>query len=60
MTWPHLVDPVTGSPSLNRKVIGVLCLHVDDLFMAGNDEFHREVVEGLRRDLQGGSEDKTT
>ena len=54
----HLVDPVTGSPSLNRKVIGVLCLHVDDLFMSGNDEFHRRVVEGLRHDFQVGSEDK--
>ena len=54
----HLVDPVIGSPSLNKKVIGVLCLHVDDLFMAGNDEFHRRVVEGLRHDFQVGSEDK--
>ena len=54
----HLVDPVTGSPPLNRQVIGVLCLHVDDLFMAGNAEFHQRVVEGLRRDFQVGSEDK--
>ena len=56
----HLVDPVTGSPSLNRKVIGVLRLHVDDLFMSGNDEFHRRVVEGLRRDFQVGSADNVT
>ena len=46
----HLVDPVTDSPSLNKKVIGVLCLHDDDLFTSGNDEFHRRVVEGLRHD----------
>ena len=65
LIWPHLkkamehlVDPVTCSPSLNKKVIGVLCLHVDDLFVSGNDEFHRRVVEGLRHDFQVGSEDK--
>ena len=27
----YLVDPVTGSPSWNTHVIGILCLHVDDL-----------------------------
>ena len=53
-----MVDPVTGSPSLNKKVIGVICLHVEDLFRAGDDEFHRRVVDGLRRDFQVGSEDK--
>ena len=53
----HLVDPVTGSPSVNKKVVGILCLHVDDLFMAGNKEFRERVIDRLRKDFQVGSED---
>ena len=54
----HLVDPVTGSPSVNKKVVGILCLHVDDLFMAGNKEFRERVIDRLRKDFQVGSGDK--
>ena len=53
-----LTDPIYGSPSKNQQVCGVLCLHVDDLFMAGDSEFQRRVVTALRRDFQVGSEDK--
>ena len=53
-----LTDPIHGSPSKNQYVCGALCLHVDDLFMAGNSEFLERVVQALRRDFQVGSEDK--
>ena len=55
-----LTDPIYGSPSKNQHVCGVLCLHVDDLFMAGDAEFLERVVNALRKDFQVGSEDKTT
>ena len=53
-----LTDPIYGSPSKNQHVCGVLCLHVDDLFMAGDAEFLERVVTALRKDFQVGSEDK--
>ena len=53
----YLLDPIYGSPSHGKIVVGVLCLHVDDLFMAGNKEFHHRVIEALKRDFQVGSED---
>jgi len=31
----YLLDRVTGSAANNRKVLGVLCLHVDDPLFAG-------------------------
>jgi len=54
----YLLDPVTGSNSKSRKVLGVVCLHVDDLFLAGNSEFHAQVCQNLRKDFSIGSEDK--
>merc|ERR1711994_888036 len=53
-----LTDPIHGSPSKNQFVCGVLCLHVDDLFLAGDSEFLKRVVQALKRDFQIGSEDK--
>ena len=53
-----LTDPIYGSPSKNQHVCGVLCLHVDDLFMAGDADFLERVVNALRKDFQVGSEDK--
>ena len=35
-----LLDPITGSPSEGRSALGVICLHVDDLFMTGSKEFY--------------------
>ena len=39
---------VSGDPALftlnrNGKLLGLLCVHVDDLFMAGNDEFKKVI-----------------
>ena len=53
----YLMDPVTGSNCQGRTVAGVVCLHVDDLFMAGDSFFHERVLGGLRKDFQVGSED---
>ena len=54
----YLMDPVTGSNCQGRTVAGIVCLHVDDLFMAGDKFFHDRVLGGLRKDFQVGSEDK--
>ena len=54
----YLLDPVTGSAANNRKVLGVLCLHVDDLLFAGSSEMHKEVIDRLRKEFKVGSGDK--
>ena len=54
----RLLDPVTGNNAGVRKPCGIICLHVDDLFMAGNSEFAKRVLTKLRRDFTIGSEDK--
>ena len=53
-----MLDPVTGSPSKGRKAIGIMVLHVDDLFITGSKKFWEHVVGKLRKDYQIGSEDK--
>ena len=52
-----MLDPVQGSPSLHKDVVGVICVHVDDLFMAGNKEFHKNVVEIIKQYFEVGSGD---
>ena len=54
----HLLDPFHGSNCEGRRVSGFICLHVDDLFMAGDKLFQEKVLAALRRDFQVGSEDK--
>ena len=54
----YLLDPITGSPARNKKVEGVLCLHVDDLFYAGSQVFESMIVKNLSRDYQIGSRDQ--
>ena len=44
----YLTDPVAGSPSRNKKIIGVICPHVDDLFCTGAVLFRTQVLEGIR------------
>ena len=53
-----VLDPVTGSPSKGRKAIGLMVLHVDDLFIVGSKKFWDEVVGKLKKDYQVGFEDK--
>ena len=54
----YFLDPITGSPAHGRRVSGVVCLHVDDLFMTGNSDFEKRVMSAVRRDFQVGSEAK--
>ena len=53
-----LLDPVKGSISYEKEVLGVIVLHVDDLFMTGSPEFWTHVGNKLKKDYQIGSEDK--
>ena len=52
----YLLDPVSGNAQ-GREVIGVVCLHVDDLSLAGGQEFEKKVIESLKKDFAVGSED---
>ena len=54
----HLLDPFHGSNCEGRRVSGFICLHVDDLFMAGDKHFEETVLRGIRKDFNVGSEDK--
>ena len=52
-----LLDPITGSKAHNKDTQGVVSIHVDDAFMSGNPTFKKKIMEALRKDFQGGSED---
>ena len=53
----YLQDPIQGSPAKGKTVSGIVCLHVDDLYMAGDTNFFKTVIARLRKDFQVGSED---
>ena len=53
----YLLDPVTGSPAHNKRVIGVLCIHVDDLFFTGTRECCKLLEKELCADFKIGSLD---
>ena len=53
----RMLDPFRGNNSKGFAPRGVICLHVDDLFMAGNKEFDTRVLKRLRTDYNIGSED---
>jgi hypothetical protein len=55
----NMLDPINGSPSKGRKAIGLMVLHVDDLFITGSKKFWEEVVGKLKQDYQIGSDDKS-
>ena len=52
----YFLDPITGSPAHGQRVAGVICLHVDDLFMTGDRIFQQRVMDNIRKDFQVGSE----
>ena len=53
----YILDPVTGSPGHGRNVVGIINLHVDDIFGTGNQEFEQCVLQPLRKNFMIGSED---
>ena len=40
----YLLDPVSGNNAQGREVLGVVCLHVDDLCLSGGHEFKNKVI----------------
>ena len=52
-----MTDPITGSPSRGKTVSGIICVHVDDLFCVGDQEFYQCVISSIQNDIQIGSED---
>ena len=54
-----LLDPVAQNNAQGRKPHGFMCLHVDDLFLAGDKVFADRVLASIRyKDFNIGSEDK--
>ena len=53
-----LMDPIARNNAQGREVHGFVCLHVDDLYMGGDDIFVQRVPGGIRKDFNVGSEDK--
>ena len=53
----YLTDPISSSPGLGKVTSGVVCLHVDDLFMTGDDEFVTRVLKRIHADFSVGSQD---
>jgi len=53
-----LMNASVRNNSQGRKPEGFICLHVDDLYMAGSPEFEQRVLTKIRKDFNVGSEDK--
>ena len=48
----HLMDPVARNNAQGRRPHGFICLHVDDLFMAGDKVFESKVCPVCVRTLR--------
>ena len=53
-----LMNASVRNNSKGRKAEGFICLHVDDLYMAGSPEFQKPVLSKILKDFNVGSEDK--
>ena len=53
----HFMDPVNGCNAKGRKPIGMCCLHVDDLFIAGTPEFLEKFKKVVKSQFKIGHED---
>ena len=51
-----MMDPIVASPARGKQVIGVVCVHVDDLFFTGAKEFIKEFVSNIQKDFQVGTQ----
>ena len=54
----RFMDPVNGSSAKGRKLIGMRCLHVDDLFTTGSPKF-LEFKKVVKSQFKIGHEDVT-
>ena len=52
------MDPIARNNAQGHEVHGFVRLHVDDLYMDGDDVFVQHVPGGIRKDCNVGSEDK--
>ena len=53
----YLLDPIAGNNAKGKVVHGVVCLHVDDVCMAGDDVFRKTVNDSIKKDFAVGSVD---
>ena len=54
----YLMDPIARNNADGREVHGFVCLHVDDLYLAGDKHFESTILANKRKDFSVGSEDK--
>ena len=56
-TLEYMLDPISGSAARNKEVIGIVCIHVDDILFCGTKAFSDYLVNCLKTDFQIGSMD---
>ena len=52
-----LTDAISGSPSRGKRDIGIICLHVDDIFCVGGRELYQMLWLLFKNGYQIGPED---
>ena len=52
----YLLDSIANNNATGSEVHGAVCLHVDDLCMAGDEVFRKAVTDAIKRDFAVGSE----
>ena len=50
-TIEYMLDPISGSAARGKKVLGIICIHVDDVFMTGCDKFNQLIIACLKLSL---------
>src|SRR5215469_6208977 len=53
------IDPTIMMWKEKDKLIGVMCVHVDDLRYGGNDEFNEKVINKIREKIKVGTEENS-
>ena len=53
------VDPTIMMWKEKDKLIGVMCVHVDDLCYGGNEEFNEKVINKIREKIKVGTEENS-
>jgi hypothetical protein len=54
----HILDPINGSNGGRKRVLAVICLHVDDLFIVGVDKFVQLIIDSIKKEYTIGHQDK--
>jgi hypothetical protein len=53
----YFIDPIAGSNCKGRKVVALINLHVDDLFITCSDDMRERIIGAIRKEYTIGHED---